>query len=288
MQQGYFEKPALSKSQIKRFSADNPLEFWRNSPLNPAYKPDAMTDAMAQGKLSHLLTLEPQNLAQEFLVRDDLGKSRKNKAWQAAQAEAVQTIVNTEEVERATAMATAISQYQICRDLLTGIRVEREYCWHDKKYGIDCKAKLDAIKNTKEGMYIIDYKTTGQVAQIERFIDRGGFQFDVGFYSRAAEVLYGKKPVKFFFLIQSNKDGEENLIKIKCVQGPMLDACYIATESAINQIVDRYKRWKSGDKTAWLPDISIQDWEISPWLDREIADGLTEPPFSGEEQTKGN
>lgn len=266
----YFALKALSKSQVKQWDAGYPKRFWDNCVFNPEYKPMELSNSMAFGKLSHAFVLTPNIVNQDFTINDDLGKSRTTKKWQEAQAKESKTIVTMAEVDHAQRMASALSQYEIIRDLLRGSIAEKPYTWIDPSWG-PCKAKLDLIKNTAEGLYIIDYKTSSKVETNLRFIDSGAFQYDIGFYNRAAKAKFGKSLAKFIFIFQSTNEGEEHLIKIKSVSGNQLEACEIATDVAVQAILKRIAMWKEGDKTAWLANIQAEEWELSQWVDREIA-----------------
>lgn len=270
----YFELKALSKSQLRKWRPDNPLEFWNNCILNPEKKPDELhTDASDFGKLSHCLLFEPEKVKTEFEVRDDLGLSRKNKKWQAAQAEIEGTIITSGELAKTTKMIDAISHYELYRKLLEGIQPERPYQWHDEEWEVACKCKVDAIKNTKEGIYIIDYKTTSQLDSLLWSIDKGKFQYDIGFYNRMVKIKYDVSCKKFIFIFQSTKEDEEHLIKVMSVEGADLESCEYAVDITVRQIMERYKRWQNGDKTAWLPKPEIIKWDrFSNSFDKELAD----------------
>lgn len=283
----YFALAALSKSQVKFWRPDNPLEFWRHCNFNPEREQVEMTDAMAFGKLSHAMLLTPKIVNDEFEVVDGLGKSRINKKWIEAQAATSKTIVSTEEVERATAMTKAVLQYDIYRELLSGGMNEQPFIWDDAEWG-PCKSRLDLIKNTETGLCVVDYKTTGQIDQVTRHIDFAKLHYDVGFYNRAVKVKYADYLAKheqtsidkFIFIFQSTKEGEEHLIKVKAVSGAQLGGCDIATEEAVRQIRTRYAAWQKGDATAWLPNPQITEFALSPWIDKEIANSDTKgQPF---------
>ena len=104
------------------------------------------------------------------------------------------------------------------------------------------------------------------------YIDKGGFQHDVGFYSRAVNVKYGQPMVKFVFIFQSTKDGDENNIRLKVVEGAHLEACVIATDCAVRQIVEKLKTWqKEPNEKIWLPKVKPESFELSPWYDKEFS-----------------
>ena len=91
----YFNVPALSKSQVKQWRPDNPIQFWRNCVFNPEYAPITPTDAMIRGQLIHLIVLEPHRFEEEYEINDKLGKSRTNVKWQDAQDATDKTIITT-------------------------------------------------------------------------------------------------------------------------------------------------------------------------------------------------
>ena len=97
----YFAHKALSKSQIRNWRADNPLQFWNNSVLNPNKIEDEMTDAMVFGSLTHAMLFEREKVNDMFVVIDGLGKSRDTQKWRKAQADEEKKIITTEEREKA-------------------------------------------------------------------------------------------------------------------------------------------------------------------------------------------
>ena len=269
----YFSTPALSKSQIKQYNPRNPSKFWTSCTFNPNRKDIELNDAMVQGQLYHACLFERAKVMDMFVVNDGLGKMRSNKKWQAAQAETEKTIITTEELNRATMMIEAMQKHQIIKDLLSTGFNEQPFFWHDETWDIDCKAKLDHIHNTEEGIYVIDYKSTGKIDENTRYIDKGGVQYDVGFYARAVMAKYKQPMKKFIFIYQSTKEGEENDIRIKVVEGPQLEACIIATDCIVREIVAKIKEWqKTKSEAIWLPEIVAEPFEVSPWYDKSLAE----------------
>lgn len=266
----YFALKALSKSQVKHWDAGYPKAFWDNCVFNPEHGPLELTDSMAFGKLSHAFVLTPDIVKSEFTINDELGKTRNNKKWKEAQANETRTIVRMEEVDHAQRMASALAQYEIIRNLLRDAKAEQPYSWQDESWG-PCKAKLDLIKNTEEGLYCIDYKTTGKIDNSLYYIDSNSFQYDVGFYNRLAKIKYGKGLEKFIFIFQSTGEGEEHKIRIKSISGNQLEACEIATDIAVQAILKRLQRWKEGDPAAWLSNLQAEEWELSRYFDEKIS-----------------
>jgi hypothetical protein len=274
----YFGTAALSKSQIKQWDIHNPAKFWRACSFNPNKKDIELNEAMVFGSLCHALLFEPNRVMDMFEVNDDLGKLRSNKKWIEAQSKTTKTIISTEELSHATRMMEALNRHQIIRDLLKFAKVEAPFMWHDKEWDIPCKMKTDAETGSEEGIYVIDYKTTGQIDKASEFIDKGGYLFDVGFYSKGIRSKYGKPCVKFIFLFQSTKEGEEDDIRLKVVENYQLEACELETDYVVKQIVPKIKAWLAGDKQVkekvFLPEIVAESFEISPWHDKAFANTI--------------
>jgi len=301
----YFKIAALSKSQIKNWNHFNPLDFWHESAFNPNKAPELAGDYVVTGKLFHMMLLQRELVDSNFEVNDELGKSRINKKWQAAQLASAKLLISSEELDRATKMVDAISKHEILRTLLSGLTIEKPFTWHDKEWDIPCKMRLDGLKNTSEGIYVFDYKTTSIMGQNISYIDKGGFQYDIGFYSRGIQAKYGQPLKKFIFIFQSTKEGEEHLIRLKVVEGPHMTACEIATDLAVRQIVPRIKAWQSANSVicaetdaekykaeleakeaamlkCWLPYLEAESWEVSPWFDRALAEDLNKGEISND------
>lgn len=294
----YFKIPALSKSQVKNWDPYNPMGFWLQSAFNPKKAAEEFGDYLVLGKLNHMLLFQPELYAYHFEVNDELGKSRINKKWQIAQNASKKLLISTEELEQTKKMMIALSRHEIVRKLISGGVVEKPFTWKDEAWKIPCKMRLDYLKNTTEGIYVIDYKTMSKDMDINtRFIDKGGFQHDIGFYARGIKAKYGQPLKKFIFIFQSMNEGEENMIRVKVVEGPQLEACEIATEQDVKQILPRLRAWEAANAIvcaevdpekakaeqeaketamlkAWLPDVEAEAWEVSPWFDREIAESI--------------
>lgn len=291
----YFKLAALSKSQIANWSKYDPMAFWLRSAFNPAVPMDDFTDALVCGKLYHMMVLERKEIKANFAVNDELGLSRKNKKWKEAQAESAKLYITSEELERAKNMALALSRQDDVRRLFSGGVAEKPFMWQDEGWNIPCKMKLDYLRNTPEGLECIDYKTTAK--EIPHFIDKGGFQHDVGMYARGIKAKYGQPLKKFHFVFQSTNEGEENLIRIKTVEGAWLEGCEMATEQTVKQILPRLRAWNEANSIViaevdpkkakkaqkakedamlkcWLPTIEAEPWELSPYIDKQIADDI--------------
>ena len=240
----YFSFKGLSKSQIKKWNDNNPMAFWRNCVFNPNRVDDGVTDALVNGRLAHTLLLEPEKFEQEYKIIPD-GKgfsSRKTKAFQdAIKAEkSGKDLVLQSEYDNWVNRIRTLLSYDLVKSILKGISIEKPVIWEED--GLILKAKLDAVKNTPQGIVLIEYKTTSTIEKNVKGIDIGGYVYDVGMQCKAIEALYGQTPVKMIFIIQSSKPEEENWIDIRSVEKQDIEICRVYTDMVIQKIKNRLSK----------------------------------------------
>ena len=261
----YFAYPAISKSQLHAFTRDNPMAFWRGCLLNPKHQPVQENDAIANGKLRHTLLLEPHKAESEFLVIEG-GKGfsgRDTKAFQSViLANPAKTVVTQAEYDLAKLQTDTLRDYTLVNDILKYGNVEQAYFWTDKDTGLPLKAKLDLIKRLKEGLLVVEYKTTTKgFEQIERGLDVMGWHWDAGMQCKAAQNKYKVLPFQMLFVVQSQKEDEEHRIRIFCVDQTDLQTCVQYVDNALAEIKQRYERWTLGDPNAWKTDLKFHTFQ---------------------------
>ena len=231
----YFGVKALSASQIKQFDK-GAYWFWKSSPYNPDKEPEKETDALIFGKLCHCLLLEPAHLQNEYAIVD-FGASRKNKKYEAAKEENPGKIVITQdELDRAMKMIAKVKEHKLASTILDGATAEMPFMWTDKETGIPCKAKLDAIKRTKNGIVVIDYKTSSSIEDVLKYGQKLQYPIQMSFYNMAVKAKYGEEPCEFVFVIQSNKEGEEDIVCVANVEQDTQLAAKSLMKSYMEQI----------------------------------------------------
>ena len=200
----YFALKALSASQIKQYDK-GAYWFWKSSPFNPDKEPEKASDALSFGKLCHCMLLEPDEVKNRFEVVD-FGKTRTNKKYADAVAQYPgKEIVNQDEMNQAEKMIYEIGQHPLASRIIAGATAEMPYTWTDKETGLPCKCKIDAIKRTKNGIVVIDYKTSSDIQSVLNWPQKLQYPLQAEFYSRAVKEKYGEDPCEFIFIIQSNK-----------------------------------------------------------------------------------
>lgn len=240
----YFNCIGLSKSQLKKWNENNPMAFWRNCMFNPNRVDEGITDALVNGRLAHTLLLEPNKFDEEYKIIPD-GKgfsSRKTKAFQDAIAneKSGKDLVLQSEFDDWTNRIQTLLSYDLIKSILKGITIEKPMIWEEN--GLVLKAKLDAVKNTEQGIVLIEYKTTSTIEKNIKGIDVGGYTFDVGMQCKAIEKIYGQTPKKMIFIIQSSKPGEEHWIEVRSVEQQDIEICRVYTDMVIQKIKTRLDR----------------------------------------------
>lgn len=262
----YFGFKAISASQIKQFDR-GAYWFWKSSPYNPDKEPEKETDALVFGKLCHCLLLEPDKVKDEYVVVD-FGASRTNKKYeQAKQDYPGKIIVSPKEVDHAAKMITNVKEHKLASLILDGATAEMPFIWTDKETGMPCKAKLDAIKRTKSGLVVIDYKTSGDIESILNWPQKLQYPLQSELYCRAVEAKYGEKPVEFVFIIQSNREGEEDIV---CVANVEYDTQLVAkgiVDNHIASIQEKLRQWdETHDKNIWAAYPNRMEMRYSNWF----------------------
>lgn len=278
----YFASPAISKSQLHAWTRDNPMAFWRGCLLNPKHEATEENNAIANGKLRHTLLLEPHKAESEFLVIEG-GRgfsSRSTGAFQKVIADNPGvTVVTQEEFDLASRQIEILKSYVPIQDLLTDASVEQAFFWTDTATELPLKAKLDLIKRLKEGLLVVEYKTTTKdFGQIERGLDVMGWHWDAGMQCKAVKAKYGEMPFQMLFIVQSQTEGEENRIRLFVVDQIELDTCVCYVDRVLAEIKERYTQWGLGNPDAWKTKLwhhtfqGYQNTAFSFAFDKEMAE----------------
>lgn len=261
----YFDVKAISATQIKQFDR-GAYWFWKSSPFNPEKEPEKESDALVFGKLCHCLLLEPSQFQGQYAVVD-FGKTRSNKKYESAKEENPgKIIVTPDEVDRALKMIQNVKEHKLASAILDGATAEMPFVWRDPKTGVPCKAKLDAIKRTKNGIVVIDYKTSSDIDGVLNWPQKLQYPLQAEFYSRAVEAKYGEKPCEFVFVIQSNKEGEEDVVCVANVEYETQEVAKSIVDHHIAAIIDRLQIWEeTKDKTIWAAYPNRCELRYSNW-----------------------
>ena len=253
IEEEYFATKALSASQIKTYAIGGAYEFWKTSPFNPDKKPDEETDALIFGRLAHCMLFEPAEVPNRFLITDWGTKTRKTAKYRLLQeANPDRSIVSPEEYEKAGKMLSCLRSHKLAAEILSGAYCEQPFIWTDEATGLQMKAKLDAIKRTKYGIVIIDYKTSSDIEMLLRKAEKLQYPVQDMVYCDAVRHKYGEEPIEFVFIIQSSKEGEEDKICVANVNPESRKYAEVVYNSSKEEIAQKLKLWdETKDPNIW-------------------------------------
>lgn len=261
----YFQVPAISASQLKAYDK-GAYWFWKQSPFNPNRDKEQVSDALVFGKLCHMALLEPSKLNDAFEVAD-FGKSRMNKKFAELQSQTNKILVTDDEWTHAMAMKCELAEHKLAEAIIDGATAEMPYFWTDEATGLACKCKLDAIKRTKNGIVVIDYKTSSDIQGILNWPQKLQYPIQADFYCRAVEKKYGEKPCEFVFIIQSNKPGEEDVIAVANVEYETGQVAHDMVDRYMAEIKERLELWnETHDKSLFAAYPNRVEMRYSNWF----------------------
>jgi hypothetical protein len=250
-------QPLLSNSIAKKL-LDCPMKAWLAHPkLNTNYKSEDK-DIFDFGRAVHAWLLEGK---QKFVTID--ADSYRTKAAQEARdvaRAAGNTPILKAQVYQIKEMVSAALEFLYSSeaapyigDLYKEGDAELTYVWQDS--GVWCKCRPDWIRNDKS--LIIDYKTTNQSANPDRYIhviESLSYDIQHSFYARGVQAVEGIDP-KFIFLVQETE--YPYLCSIEA-----LDIDYI--NIGASKVSRAISIWKNCLKTGRWPGYSNEINIISP------------------------
>ncbi len=174
----YHAHDALSASGLK--------EMLRSPAHYQAYREGERiksTEALAIGRLTHTVILEPDRAASEFFIYDG---DRRGSAWTAAvAANPGRMHIRQSWWDDACRVRDAVWAHPDARVLLGAPgRAEDSVFWHDLDTGLECRCRPDWLT---EGGLLVDIKTTRD-ARADKFARSAG---DLGYHMAAAHYAEG-------------------------------------------------------------------------------------------------
>lgn len=142
------------------------------------------TTALKFGSFIHTLLLEPDKLADQFILSPYKDfRTKEAQAWRDAQTK--QIVKSQEEIEAATEVNRKVWEHKIAGKIFRDIVSREELVqWIEPEFQIPCKARADAQTAKR---YLIDIKTT-QDARPQKF---WGSFYKYGYHLQAAHYSEG-------------------------------------------------------------------------------------------------
>lgn len=202
MEQAYFKHEGLSRSEIK-YLLECPAKYKASM---DGLLPQKDTPSLRFGSLVHLLTLQPNLFASQYIMplcKDDGMPLNKNtnlyKEWKKNLDPSLE-IVDTEDVDTATGIATAVRSNKFFKEwFANAVAIETPVYWNED--GIACKAKPDLLSEINGNRYCVDLKTTTDAnpKDIGKKIEDYGYHYQASWYLRGLAEI-GKPCYDFFFV----------------------------------------------------------------------------------------
>lgn len=183
--------------EFKRF----PYHYWYKY-LNPAYKPEPVTQAQIIGNALHSLILEPNEFEKRYFVMPEFNKATKEgkERWQKINSElGKKETLTANQYQTLQHMAAILKKNKLASQLIENAEIEQSLYWTDPDTGILCKCRPDILRCN----LICDLKTAQDGSP--RSFQYAAFNY--GYYIQAAMIQEALKHLKqkiiknFLFLV---------------------------------------------------------------------------------------
>lgn len=157
-------------------------------PARPIIEP---TEAMKRGTLTHTAILEPDTLADRYVVRPSEVdyRTKDGKAWRDSQTA---SIINADDFNAAQAMRAAFVRVKALSNLLSSGDAEASVFWQDKATGLRCRARPDWLHwHGPKRVTVLDVKTINDITAdgIQRAIATYGYHRQAAHYSNGLRAV---------------------------------------------------------------------------------------------------
>jgi len=186
-EEAYRAAPGLNWSTLKPYATSPAAAKW----LEDNGRPDS--PSMAWGRLVHCFVLEPDQVEKRWAVYDGRRGTKAYQAWQDENP-GIQD-VKPAEWRSAYQASIMISAHQAAGHLFRGeVETEIPIAWTCPDTGIDCKAKIDAVR--PQSRTLIDLKTTRSIeaGTFGRQAAAMGYHGQLAHYAQACEHGLGWRP----------------------------------------------------------------------------------------------
>lgn len=218
----------MNRMTEEEYRADpgvNKSTLWemRKSPKHYKWaleNPTEDTPALRAGRAIHMAVLQMDEFDKHYVVGPAVDKRTKEgkAAWAAFMEDAGDREVLTGE-EYAEIMAIADAVKAETSDLFKQCKTEVPLFWDDRRTGIRCKCRVDAMLETDDKLVLIDLKTTtdASVDAFARSAVRYGYHVQAAHYMNGAEACglnHGKPIMWWFVAVEKNPPYAVNLIQV--------------------------------------------------------------------------
>lgn len=197
----------MTEQEYRAAEGVNKSTLWemRRSPAHYKYileNPPADTQALRFGRALHSALLTPEEYKAGYFIPPEVDKRTKAgkeayTAWRAVIPVDAEEIT-AEDARVITEMCASVLANQDAANLLKGTRREVPLFWTDKKEGIRCKCRVDALGEDA----VIDIKTTADIMAFERDANSYGYHVQAAHYLRGVEAERGRFLPWYFIAVE--------------------------------------------------------------------------------------
>lgn len=203
-------------------------------------RPFFTSSAMTIGTATHCKVLEGEKTFEASFVKkpDEIKYTTKEgREWRDSQGK--KTILVNDGKDRqwdsVIGMSEALRQLEWFNPDQPDYRKFNEVSIYWEELGIPCKARLDRVLDLEDETIVLDLKTTDSVS-MEKFQGKMvdlGYDFQAGWYSHAAKLIYGK-PTRFIFVAVER--GSPHTVDLFEVPDYVLDEARFKNELALHRL----------------------------------------------------
>ena len=216
----------MTEEEYRADPAVNKSTLWemRKSPAHYKWALEHQTDdspALLMGRVVHMAVLQPDEFLKHYVAMPE-GIDRRTKAGKEAYQRYLDTmpkgieVIDRDTWETAVAMMKSVTSCHEAFKLLDQAHTELPIFWTDESTGIECKAKIDALREVGDAVFVTDLKTCSN-ASTQAFVRdalRYGYDVQAAHYMRGVRALFpGKNVVWYFVAVEKKPPYAVNVIK---------------------------------------------------------------------------
>jgi hypothetical protein len=229
------------------------------------------TPALRFGQLAHNGVLEPTALAERYAVLPDYhldadnrtaaGEPTQSKATKYYKAKAAEFLavnagrerVSREEYARMKALVSSIAADRFARHVINGHGpCELSLLWTDDQTGLRCKARIDKVS----GAFLVDLKTTKDIAAFAKSIARYGYHRQLAHYQAGYAAITGELLTPWIVAVESDPP--------HCVlAAPLSEVAVMQGETERRRLLAKVRQCQ--EQRDWPGPPAPDEWDLPEW-----------------------
>lgn len=257
----FLDLPEADYHAVKAFSYSGSKEFSKSPEHFRAYleKEWEIDPDREKYKAVHLLALEenPSKIA----VIDGVWRGAVKESVQLLQRQG-KVVLKPDALKDAQEISAKIRAHSLAGLILANSLCEVSIFWMEM--GVYCKARIDILSITEQGVCLGDLKNFGDISREELVgsqIARNKYNWQMAFYSRAIEAAFGAPPIKRYWIFVEDK--KPFGVKVRNCTDPMTEAGWLGLQGLLPQYKeclenDVWPGYAEDEADAGMPDWAFQ------------------------------